>query len=345
MISENDKSNILREWKTMPLAPRPFAAYYMAKGSNASKSEIVAFLEASVEYSTLKRNKDSGIGRSFTDEMIPSSTLFLDSMYIRYGVSGGKFVFVAVDGFTGMVYFRPMRRITGKSAANALEKILVETGRVGQVITDNGTEFMSRPFQKILQQNSIKHVPTTKSFRNKAWKAERAIRTLRQMLGRQRIMGSRQHLPELLRVAQDTINSTPRPYTDVPRNQITAAHGPEMLKKAEDFSFVAKAKKFVIGQAVLLKLPQGPFHKSNHPSFGDTVYLVVGVKPGAPLEGYRLENLNTGERLEGSYSSGLLTLVTHKLHTQRTVQTPAIAKVENFPQRITRSQTKKNVGQ
>lgn len=356
MISEEDKRLILEEWKNIPLAPNPFAAYYIETQRNVkgriSKNEIVSFLKSSVEYSSLKQKKTHKTERFFYDHLKPFSTLFLDSMYmLNAGVSGGQYVFVAVDGFTNMMYFRAMNRLTGKSAAYAFASILTETGKVDKVLTDNGSEFVSQPFQKLLTEHSIKHITTKKSFLNKSWKAERGIRTLRNMLGRQMQMGSRRHLPELLRTAQETINSTPGPIPGLPRNQITASNASEYINRLRDkefhsFKFSQETEKFQIGQTVLLKLPQGPFHKSNHPNFGDTIYLIVGVKPGTPLEGYRLENLYTGERLEGSYSIGLLTPVTHKLPERETTKIIREEGEKPLPsQRVTRSQTRlKNDG-
>ena len=306
--------HVLDAWRQTPLAARPFARYYVARHpeSPLNVKEIQTWLTTSVEYAALGQQQGPRrLQRLFHDELAANETLFLDTMYFRRRLKGGNFVLVAIDGFNGRVWFRAMPKLDAINAVRAFTSVLQEEQKANRqpirnVLTDRGIEFTSKLFQKLLHDHHIQHTTTSPSFPNKAFKAERVIRSLRNSLGRQIRAGKSRSLPLLLARAQYSINLK----LDVDDDDDTAAVFRRRTRR-ELQAAAAAPNPFYIGDTVLLRLSdRSVFAKSNEPAYADTLFTVVGEVPGA-VTIYRLEDSSTGERLPGSYKPNQLRRASH----------------------------------
>ena len=299
---------VLDAWRQTPLAARPFARYYVARhpDSPMSADKLQTWLQKSVEYASLfgGRRGQQRLQRVFHDQLSPKSTVFLDTMYFRNVVKGGRFVLVAIDGFSKRVWFRAMRTLDAKNAVRAFSSIIEAAPGIRRVLTDRGIEFKSKLFAQLLDTFDIRHTFTTSSFPNKAYKAERVILTLRKTLGRLLRLGAPLRLPLLLERAESTINrlivSNPRTvYESRIERELEAAAG--------------APNPFLIGDTVLLRLPdRSVFAKSHEPTYGDTLFLVVGLVVGSVVS-YQLEDLLSGERLVGAFPPSSLVSASHSI--------------------------------
>ena len=308
MAATRDYKQVLDAWRETPLAARPFARYYLARHpeSPLNVKSLQTWLENSVEYAALVQPRGrKQQQRVFHDRLESNSTLFLDTMYFRRQLKGGNFALVAIDGFSGRVWFRAMRNLDARNAVRAFTTILEsleEDVKVRSVLTDKGIEFKSKLFAELLNAHDIHHITTTAAFPNKAFKAERVIRTLRNYLGRQIRMGSPQNLPLLLERAQVAINlrMIDDPSTvfkqRIARELAAARHAPSNYR---------------VGDTVLLRLSdRSVFAKSNEPVYGDTLFTIIGEVDGAVTQ-YRLEDVRTGDRLDGSFAPNRLRRASH----------------------------------
>src|SRR3989337_400082 len=61
---------------------------------------------------------------------------------------GFEFLFVAIDKFTKLPEVAAMRKVTAQSAIKFLKELVCRFGVPARIITDNGTQFMSRVFMQ-----------------------------------------------------------------------------------------------------------------------------------------------------------------------------------------------------
>ena len=242
--------------------------------------------------------------------------MFLDTAHFPTGYVGGKYALVAICAYSQSAHFEAMRRITGASAANAFQKIILRflQGPIRAVVHDRGTEFMSWEFKDLCASYGIRQRPTWRSIRHKSFKAESAIKRLRTILGRLRKLGGGHQLPQLLHRAEHALNAVQKSsVTGLTPNETTNEVAPHVLmEKMKWRGRVSKGVKpstFKIGDRVLMRLPPTAFDKTGQDSFYKEVYLVVGEKPTVPKHSYRLEKVSTGERLRGAYAPSQLSLV------------------------------------
>jgi ribonuclease HI/transposase InsO family protein len=65
---------------------------------------------------------------------------------------GYEFLFVAIDKFTKWPEAEPVRKITAAAAVKFIRSIFVRFGVANRIITDNGTQFTSAPFQEFCDE-------------------------------------------------------------------------------------------------------------------------------------------------------------------------------------------------
>jgi transposase InsO family protein len=70
---------------------------------------------------------------------------------------GYKFLIVAIDTFTKWVEAEPIRRITKEKTVKFLHGIVMRFGVPIRLISDNGTQFISKKFENFCVTYRIKH--------------------------------------------------------------------------------------------------------------------------------------------------------------------------------------------
>lgn len=62
------------------------------------------------------------------------------------------------------------------------------------------------------------------------------------------------------------------------------------------------SKKFKVGDHVRIRLPKGPFTKSNQPRWSFDVYQIIDINSSWPTPSYKLQSIETGISLPGTFS-------------------------------------------
>ena len=310
---------IKKSWLENPISPQAFAKLFLKKRRDLSLTPkaLGDILKTTEEYVMLTRPSRRSRQERFLDSRLERGALmFVDTAHFPTGYVGGKYALVAICAYSQSAHFEAMQRITGASAANAFQKIILRflQGPIRAVVHDYGTEFMSWEFKDLCASFGIRQRPTWRSIRHKAFKAESVIKRLRTILGRLRKLGGGHQLPQLLHRAENALNSLQKSrITGLTPNETTNEVAPhvlvEKMKWRGRVSRGVNPSTFKIGDRVLMRLPPTTFDKTGQDSFYKEVYLVVGVKPTVPKHSYRLEKVSTGERLRGAYAPSQLSRV------------------------------------
>lgn len=96
--------------------------------------------------------------------------------------AGNRFILVISDYATRYPEAYPLRDVTAKQIASALLKFFSQVGIPKEVLTDQGTNFMSRTLQQVYQLLGIKRVRTTPYHPQTDGLVERFNQTLKNML-------------------------------------------------------------------------------------------------------------------------------------------------------------------
>ncbi len=142
--------------------------------------------------------------------------------------------------------------------------------------------------------------------------AERAIRTLRNKVQKIHLNGER-NFKVALQAAVDGYNKTQHSVTKIPPdlaadpenqalvvNNIENARNKILDRNYEKYHNLNN--KFAIGDLVRRKLPKPPFTKESEDLFSDQIYRIDRFVHTGPIRGNRLQDLNSGVLLPGSYT-------------------------------------------
>ena len=107
------------------------------------------------------------------------------SKYDKYN-SGYKYIFCAIDIFTRKAYCIAMKNKSNDSVLNAIEILLHLLINIPTVIiSDSDSTFLSKQFQKLLEQNNIIHNTVPIGDRHVLGVIDRFALTLKRILSKQ----------------------------------------------------------------------------------------------------------------------------------------------------------------
>ena len=91
---------------------------------------------------------------------------------------GYSYFAVFIDIFTRYLYTAEMKSLRGEEMINIFQRLIKEKiGKPKILRTDQGSEYENRNFNRLLNQNNIKHLYTY--YKTKANYTERVIKTIR----------------------------------------------------------------------------------------------------------------------------------------------------------------------
>lgn len=74
------------------------------------------------------------------------------------------------------------------------------------------------------------------------------------------------------------------------------------LKRAAAESIPDMSKKFKVNDRVRVRLPKGPFTKSNEPRWSSDIYSIIDIYSSWPTPSYKLQSINNGTSLPGTFT-------------------------------------------
>ena len=210
-------------------------------------------------------------------------------------------------------YVVPLKSKTSVAVVSGLKKLISEVRRDGPLVmveSDNGSEFISRPVQKLLREEGITHTLAPVESHNQLGIIERFNRTLKGYLSKWFIANNTTRwldvLPELVYNYNHTVHSA---IKTKPASVDTKGEEAIFLGKlaATDFG----APELRVGDTVRVAVKRGKFSKEGQ-VFSDDTYVVTKVNTKTAV-------LDNGERVK----IGSLLVVPAQTNTRVTRQTAA----------------------
>lgn len=151
----------------------------------------------------------------------PNSQIGLDLIDMsRNEYEGYKWIFTAIDLFSKKAYAIPMKNKDNKTVAKAFEKIIEKIDApISSVRSDNGSEFVSKTFQSLLESHNIKQVLSLPAKPQSNGNIERFNQTLKRLLKQATLVKKSYDWVSLIDTCVDNYNNTVQSTTKaIPNN-------------------------------------------------------------------------------------------------------------------------------
>jgi len=158
-------------------------------------------------------------------------------------------------------------------------------------------------FSQLCQREDIKQVYTNSSQKNKAYLAERAVRTIKKSLVRMLTHGER-NFGLALKATVDAYNSSVHAVIGLSpndaeklENRATVLNAYEKKRKADWIDHENEYRKsndsLKPGDKVRIRYPPPPFAKERELVFSDEIYSVERIVPTHPSRSYKIKESNS----------------------------------------------------
>ena len=91
---------------------------------------------------------------------------------------------VIVDSYSGYIDFAMLKNMSGKALVDALKPILATHGAPAEMITDHGTNYLSREFQEFVREWEFRHVPSSPHHKKSNRRAEAASESYEEVINK-----------------------------------------------------------------------------------------------------------------------------------------------------------------
>ncbi len=159
--------------------------YHEAKNNKlcATYQQVKEFLQSQKTYTKHKQ-----VRKNFRRNPIwaygINDTWFADLHSIenfQYQNRRKKFILVVIDAFTNFIYCQPLKNKAGPTVLEGFQQIVKRAGFTpSKLVTDSGTEFINRAFQKFLDENDVQFISARPPL--KASMAEQAGKLLKRKI-------------------------------------------------------------------------------------------------------------------------------------------------------------------
>lgn len=196
--------------------------------------------------------------------------------------------FTAVEVTSRHAFVRSFTNKRASTMAGIMSEFINETGcRV--LSTDNGSEFLNKQVQRVLDKAKVKHITGEPNNKNRMGIVERFNRTLKRRIQQLQIAGKSKRFIDVLQDIVDAYNDTPHtglqaayPLKVKTPNETKNHEGAKFLIRADAWlryqDAVAKTPSIEIGTLVRKRLkPDNKFAKEGE-KFSREVYKVVGTQ-------------------------------------------------------------------
>lgn len=231
--------------------------------------------------------------------------------YARFN-KGYKYVLVVIDTYSKFLWTKALKSKTGIEVSRAMESILKTNGRGPpiNIQSDQGREFYSSEFGKLMKKYNINHYSTYSTV--KASIAERVIRTIKTWLFKQfGLQGSYKWYGNVLQdITNKYNNRIHRTIKTKPKN-VNQHTNLDVFKdfKKSSVNFPSN-NKFQRGDIVRISKYKSVFEKGYTPNWTTELFKIRKVCSTLPTT-YLLEDM-TGHNIKGSFYVYELQKTKHK---------------------------------
>ena len=165
--------------------PSPYKLFKIMKKDHpdVKLNKIIEVIENEKPYQLHKKTKSkiSAHMVAFRENQIWLADLLDMSNYSRDN-KGFKWILLIIDVFTRQCFAEPMKNKEKESVLSAFKKIIEENGKPEKLITDNGSEFTNREFQKLLAESKIFHETNDPQYHPTLGLIDRLCRTIKEKI-------------------------------------------------------------------------------------------------------------------------------------------------------------------
>ena len=233
--------------------------------------------------------------------------------------NGYRYCLVCIDVFTRFVSIEITKKKDGKTIAEAFESILRRTSQAPCiVISDKGTEFISKEFKKVMEKYGIIELIHVHSMK-KAAHAERFIATMRVRLARMQYQMKTKNFTKLLPIIVKNYNSQANSTTKFAPREINSKNQDIVWRNI--FTNVIKQKKkplkFAVGDHVAISRERLLFEKSSSfQKYTSEEFVIRKAVQAIPTNYYFLKDLNN-EDIVGTFYDSELTKLNYNSNGKR----------------------------
>lgn len=242
-----------------------------------SKLQVVNEIHAPVRRNFLRRKyKQIGILDTYEIDLI-------DIQQFGPENDNHKYILIAVDIFSKVMYARAIKTKRAQDTANAMRDIFVKSQKWPKRIhSDRGNEFLGSPFKKLLTEYKI-YLYSTYSEK-KACMVERLIRTIKTRMWKHfSLSGSYRYLDVLDSIVDDYNNTKHRTIKMAP-NQVSSENEKQLLETVYNYKIVDKQKqKFFVNDYVRISRYKSVFEKGYLHNWSYEIFQVLKVQNTIPI--------------------------------------------------------------
>ena len=256
------------------------------KHKDIKKSDVKLFLDSQNETQILKVETKTKSSGGHIVALFPNESWQIDFYeLLDYGKSNNGYlhIFACIDIFTRKVYCVPTKKKDSKSACDALQKIIDESGEAPKIImSDNDSSFKSDDFQALLDTYHIVLDMNVVGDHNSLGVIDNFAKRLKMALSKKFIRNkSTNWIDNLQQIIDNYNNQANSSIDDIKPNE---AHLEENQENIFEINLIkGKMNKTVSdlkeGDHVRIKI-KGKFSKGSDAQWSDNVYLVKKVKGG-----------------------------------------------------------------
>jgi len=187
---------------------------------------------------------------------------------------GYPYILLLVDVFSRFVHAIPIKKLTSDATIDAFKQIFKTGRRYSMIMTDAGTNFISKKTKQFYRKNFIQHV--TLGGQHKSVLAEIFNKHVKR-----RLILAMEHLKtkkwlDLLPVVINVHNNEPKDYLNGLSPAEVNIDNEELVIRKQD-NKGHKKPKFAIGQYVRIALKKGAFTREYSQHWSDKIYKIVSI--------------------------------------------------------------------
>lgn len=214
-----------------------------------------------------RRTITSGIAEQFQIDLADMSQLARYNNHIKY-------LLTCIDIFSKRAWAVPVKRKDSQSVAEAFKGIIAEQ-KPKRVQSDEGREFLGRPFQQLLRNEGIRFFTSTNPD-IKCSIVERFNRTLKSRLARYLTSANTNRYLDVLPSILKAYNNSYHKSIKCRPVDVTAANESQVWRTlyGGDSDIRYKHFKYQVGDRVRLAKKKGTFAKGYVPQWTDEVFII-----------------------------------------------------------------------
>lgn len=250
---------------------------------NIKKSDIKKYIDNKTESQLLKESKQSKLKLGHITSFKPFSVFQMDIFFLqKYHKHNHeyKYILCCIDVFTRFVFCEPMKSKDNDEVIKAFLKIIAHE-KPYIITTDSDSTFLSKEFQKVLDQNEIALKPVPLHDHHSLGIIDRFARTIKTILHKRFIKhNSLNWIDHLQNIIKNYNNSPHSGINDIKPSQATEKHNASIIynlniEKAKEKT-TYKPTIFNVGDYVRIK-ENNIFQKKSEGKYKDETYQITSI--------------------------------------------------------------------